>query len=79
MKNIKIVEISQKLNISHSAVSQWFSGITKPTANKMFLLEDHFQIPLSAWRDIKSFINSTENDTKQSTPNSTTAKDEKVA
>lgn len=76
MKKIKVVEMAQKLNISHSAVSQWFKGTTKPTADNMFLLEDNFQIPLSAWRDIKSYL---KNDTKQETPKSNPKESEKVS
>ena len=56
MKNLNRVEIQKKINVSHATVSQWFNGITKPTADKMFMLEDEFGIPLSAWRDIKSYI-----------------------
>jgi len=56
MKKINRKEIQNQLNVSHSTVSQWFSGITKPTADKMFILEDKFNIPLSAWRDIKSYL-----------------------
>jgi len=62
MKNINRKEIQLKLNVSHSTVSQWFSGITKPTADKMFKLKDEFNIPLEAWRDIKSYLQ--ENNTK---------------
>ena len=63
MKKINRLEIQYKLNVSHSTVSQWFNGKIKPTADKMFKLEDEFSIPLGAWRDIKSYLQ--ENDTKQ--------------
>jgi len=56
MKKITSKEIQTFLNVSHSTVSQWFNGKTKPTANKMFALEDQFGIPVSAWRDIKSYL-----------------------
>ena len=69
MKRKKQIEIATKLGISHSAVSQWFSGSTKPTADRMFQLEDEFGIPLSAWRDIKSYI---KNNTPQPTKSTTT-------
>ncbi len=62
MKNINRKEIQKTLNVSHSTVSQWFSGITKPTADKMFKLKDEFNIPLEAWRDIKLYLQ--ENNTK---------------
>ena len=67
MKAIRQIEIARKLRVSHSAVSQWFKGETKPTADKMFKLEDEFNIPVSAWRDIKSYLQ--ENDTKKGTHN----------
>jgi len=57
MKKINRMEIQKFLNISHSTISQWFGGKTKPTADKMFKLEDEFGIPVSAWRDIKSYLN----------------------
>jgi len=62
MKKLKVTEIAKKLEISHSAVSQWFSGITKPTIDKALILEDEFSIPVTAWRNIKSFL-SKHNDT----------------
>ncbi len=63
MKKINRKEIQIKLSVSHSTVSQWLCGLTKPTADKMFKLEDEFGIPVSAWRDIKSYLQ--DNDTKQ--------------
>ena len=56
-------EIQKSLKVTHSTVSQWFNGLTRPTADKMFKLEDEFGIPVNAWRDIKSYLQ--ENDTKQ--------------
>jgi transcriptional regulator with XRE-family HTH domain len=56
MKNFKLVQIAKKLKISHSAVSQWFNGVTTPTCKHMFEMRDNFGIPLEAWADIKSFI-----------------------
>jgi len=70
MKTLNRKEIQIKLDVSHSTVSQWFSGITKPTADKMFKLEDEFGIPVHAWRNIKSYLQ--ENDTKQTQKNSNT-------
>ena len=70
MKTLNRKEIQIKLDVSHSTVSQWFSGITKPTADKMFTLEDEFGIPVHAWRNIKSYLQ--ENDTKQTQKNSNT-------
>ena len=56
MKKINRLEIQEKLNVSHSTVSQWFSGTTRPTADKMFKLKDECGIPLEAWRDMKAYI-----------------------
>lgn len=76
MSKIKIKEISEQIGVTHSAVSQWFSGATKPTADKMFLIEDIFKIPVSVWRDIKSYL---KNDTKTSTSKSTTTPTKKAS
>lgn len=57
MKTIKINEISNKLNVSHSAVSQWFSGKTKPKIDHVIKMNELFGIPFESWKDIKSFIN----------------------
>jgi len=56
MKKINCTKIGQSLGVSHSAVSQWFSGKTLPTIDKAFKMEDIYQIPISAWRDIRPFI-----------------------
>ena len=58
-------------------VRKLLQGTTKPTANKMFKLEDMFDIPLSAWRDIKSYLQ--ENNTTTQTQQSTPIKNEEVA
>jgi len=63
MKKFKVTVIAKKLNITHSAVSQWFSGNTKPNMDRAIQLEKEFGIPLTAWRDIKSYLQN--NDTKQ--------------
>lgn len=68
MKEIKVKKISKELNISHSAVSQWFSGKTKPKIDYAIKMNEIFDIPFEAWKDIKSYINeniSTCNDTKK--------------
>ena len=64
MKKFNRSRIQSELDVSHSTVSQWFNGLTKPTANKMFKLEDEFGIPLSAWRDIKSYLQKDDTKTK---------------
>ena len=48
---------------SKDSIFKLLQGVIKPTADKMFKLEDEFGIPVNAWRDIKSYLQ--ENDTKQ--------------
>lgn len=55
-------EIALRLGVTHSAVSQWFNGKTEPKLKNVFVLKDEFQIPLNAWRDIKSYLQ--DNNTK---------------
>jgi transcriptional regulator with XRE-family HTH domain len=57
MKEFKVKKISKELNISHSAVSQWFSGCTMPKYNYMVYLYKNYHIPFLAWQDIQSYIN----------------------
>jgi plasmid maintenance system antidote protein VapI len=67
------------LNFGYSSVMvrKLIQGTTKPTADKMFKLEDMFNIPVSAWRDIKSYLQ--ENDTKEQCTSATTTQKEGVA
>lgn len=55
MKIINITKIAKDLNVTHSAVSQWFSGTTQPTIDKVFKMKKLHKIPISAWDDIKSY------------------------
>lgn len=57
MKEFKVKKIAKELNISHSAVSQWFNGLTLPKYKYMLLLNKTYNIPFEAWEDIKSYIN----------------------
>lgn len=57
MKEFKVKKIAKELNISHSAVSQWFNGLTLPKYKYMLLLNETYSIPFEAWKDIKSYIN----------------------
>lgn len=59
MKKFTQIEIANKLGITHSAVSQWFSGKTCPDIKKAFKLKDEFGIPLNAWRDIVTYKKNT--------------------
>lgn len=56
MNKIKINKIAKDLNITHSAVSQWFSGKTKPSIDYVIKMNELHKIPFVAWKDIKSFI-----------------------
>lgn len=56
MKHFKYKDIQLSLDVSHSAVSQWFSGLTRPNLENMIKLRDEFEIPVDAWLDIKSYV-----------------------
>lgn len=65
MKKIKITQIAKDLNITHGAVSQWFSGKTKPTMDNAIKMNKQHNIPFEAWKDIKSFISTNIPNTKE--------------
>lgn len=69
MKKNTYTQIGNSIGVSHSAVSQWFSGKTKPTIDKALKMEELYQIPIEAWLDIKTYI---ENDTKNVDTSTTT-------
>jgi transcriptional regulator with XRE-family HTH domain len=56
MKNINYTKLGLELGVTHSAVSQWFSGKTLPTLDKIFYMKDKYNIPIDAWRDIKNYM-----------------------
>lgn len=66
MKKIKITQIAKDLNVTHGAVSQWFSGKTTPSIEKVIKMNELHKIPFTAWKDIKSYVTEsiTNNDTK---------------
>lgn len=70
MKLIKITKIAQDLHVTHSAVSQWFSGTTLPKYKYMLEMSNTHNIPFTAWSDIKSFI--TDDYINNNTPKTTT-------
>lgn len=57
MEKHKITQIAKELNITHGAVSQWFNGLTLPKYKYMLFLNQNYNIPFEAWKDIKSYIN----------------------
>ena len=68
MDKIKITQIAKDLKITHSAVSQWFSGLTLPKYHYMVKMNEFYSIPFEAWKDIKFYVNeniSSCNDTKK--------------
>ena len=67
MKKISYTKIAKDLDISHSAVSQWFSGKTNPTIDKVFKMQELHKIPFEAWKDIKSFVNDTKDNSSYTT------------
>ena len=56
MKKIKITQIAKDLNVTHGAVSQWFSGKTIPSIEKVIKMNELHKIPFTAWKDIKSYV-----------------------
>lgn len=62
MKKNTYIQIANSVGVSHSAVSQWFSGKTKPTIDKALKIKELYNIPIEAWLDIKSYL---ENNTKK--------------
>ncbi len=67
LKHGLIRDISKACNVTHSAVSQWFAGATKPSIKNIFIMEDEFGIPARAWLDIKSYLNSNAKEIGKST------------
>lgn len=56
MKKIKIIDLAKKLNVTHSAVSQWFNGRVRPSYLQMLRLHREHGIPFTAWEDIKVWL-----------------------
>ena len=69
LKHGLIRDISKACNVTHSAVSQWFAGATKPSIKNIFIMEDEFGIPARAWLDIKSYLNNNTSNTETSRTN----------
>lgn len=59
MKPFKYKDIQISLGVSHSAVSQWFSGKTRPNLENIVKMRDEYGIPIDAWLDIKSYVSHT--------------------
>ncbi len=57
---------------SPHTIESWFLGRSTPPVKKIFELEDEFNIPTSAWRDFKSYLQ--DNDTKQTSKQSSNKK-----
>jgi transcriptional regulator with XRE-family HTH domain len=55
-KRAEFKTILKTLGYSTDSIKSILCGRMKPTANKMFALEDQFGIPVSAWRDIRSYL-----------------------
>ena len=67
MKTIQITKIAKDLNVTHGAVSQWFSGKTKPTITNVIKMNKLHAIPFDAWSDIKSFVTESATQSKNNT------------
>ena len=57
MEKHKITQIAKKMNVTHGAVSQWFNGLTLPKYKYMVILNENYNIPFEAWKDIKAYVN----------------------
>lgn len=62
-----------------SAANSILRGIRKPSYKVILTLYKEHNIPFEAWQDIKSFINSTQNDTQCNTPESNAHKTKKAS
>jgi len=60
-----------------NSINSILCGRRKPNAEKRYEYEKKYNIPFTAWQDIKSYLQ--ENDTKQSTTKTTTKQEEEVA
>ena len=56
-KELKTKFLNSKLFSGESTINSLLSGRRYPSFSKAVKLEREFQIPLEAWKDIKSFIN----------------------
>jgi len=61
MKRQKIKKQLLEFGYSEDTIEKIFQLRMKPTADKMFELNDKFKIPLNAWRDIKSYLQENDN------------------
>jgi len=66
MKRKELEKSLIKFGYSKNTVDKFFQLRLKPTADKMFKLEDEFGIPVHAWRDIKSYLQNNDTKTKNS-------------
>lgn len=58
IKRGQINEIAKTIGVTHSAVSQWFAGKTTPNIKAAAIIEDKFKIPIRAWVNIMSYLES---------------------
>ena len=59
-KNVRAVDISRATNIATSSFSDWKSGRSKPKLDKLQILADYFDVPVSYFTDEEPTTN-TEN------------------
>ena len=67
MKRKSLREALFRIGYSKDMVKSLLVGRSRPSVEKMFKLEDEFGIPVHAWRDIKSYLQS--NDAKEDANN----------
>ena len=81
LKNIPTKELSEAIEVKDSMARKYKSKphVHTPNAIQAEIIFRKFHIPHSFWLDIKSFINSSENDTKQTDAESSTHLEKKVS
>ncbi len=59
MKRIKVKEALVEVGYSHDSIKSLLCGRSLPSMSKAILLKQNNNIPISAWEDIKTYINPT--------------------
>lgn len=72
MKREFLKESLAEYGYKHDTIKSLLCGRAIPPAKKMFEIEEKFNIPVHAWKDIKSFISNSNSNNKIS--NKTTIK-----
>ena len=79
MEYKKLKNILLEFGYTINSVKSILIARTRPTLLKAIELEQKYNIPCSAWENIRLFITSKENDTQHPSPKTTTKQNEQVA